>query len=88
MNSKHTAGIYQQDYIPVFICTHNTSLRIAKKIWERFGGVIQPVLGTGDVFFRHPAFGKPLRVNNRRKDSPAKLISLINQLTHSSIGNI
>jgi hypothetical protein len=36
--------------------------------------------GTGEVRYVHPQFKMPLRVNDRRKDVPAKLLSRLNQL--------
>lgn len=61
-------------------CCHTSSLRLAKKMWIHYGGSIAFVRRTGEVFFRHPLFAKPLRVNNRRLDVPGKLMSLLNQI--------
>lgn len=60
-------------------CYHTSNLRLAQKMWVAYGGAIVPIPGTGEMRYIHPLFPKPLRVNNRRKDVSAKLLTRINQ---------
>ena len=58
---------------------HTSNLRVAQQMWIAYGGSIVPILGTGEMRYVHPFFPKPLRVNNRRSDVSAKLLTRINQ---------
>ena len=58
---------------------HTSDARLARKMWKDCGGSIISVRRTGEVFYRHPLFASPLRVNDRRHDVPGKLMSRINQ---------
>jgi negative regulator of sigma E activity len=60
--------------------THTSDKRTAKKLWEQLGGSIEAVRRTGEVRFLHPSFDNSIRVNHRRKDVPAIVLSRINQL--------
>lgn len=40
------------------------------------GGTIEYPRRTGDALYRHPAVSRPVRVNNRRKDSTRALVAL------------
>lgn len=61
-------------------CHHTSSLRIARRIWIECGGSIVGVRRTGEVFYIHPLFERPLRVNNRRNDVCGKLMTRLNQV--------
>jgi hypothetical protein len=65
---------------PIHRRRHTSDIRAAKKMWLALGGSIVPVCGTGEVRYLHPQFSHPLRVNDRRKDVVAKLMSRINQV--------
>lgn len=65
-------------------CHHTSDIRLAKKMWAACGGSIKAITGTGEVHYLHPLFARPLRVNNRRHDVPAKLMTRINQVTKRS----
>jgi len=66
-------------------CHHTSSLRLARKIWIECGGSIIPVRRTGEVFYVHPQFDRPLRVNNRRNDVCGKLMSRLNQIRRPGV---
>lgn len=59
---------------------HTSDIRLAKRLWRELGGELVPVSGTGELQWRHPHFVRAVRTNDRRKDVPAKVLSLINQL--------
>lgn len=59
---------------------HTSDGRQAEKTWLRLGGRILPIRRTGEKFFVHDHFDSPLRLNGRRTDVQAKLLSRINQL--------
>lgn len=59
---------------------HTSNGRQAQRLWLLLGGQVSPVRRTGEKFFIHELFDAPLRVNGRREDVPAKLLSRINQL--------
>lgn len=45
-------------------------------IIRELGGTIEYPRRTGDAIYRHPAFPRPVRVNNRRKDSTRAVVAL------------
>lgn len=59
---------------------HTSDIRLAKRPWLEAGGQIEQVRRTGEVRYVHPDFERPLRLNDRRKDVPAKLLTRLNQL--------
>ena len=59
---------------------HTSDQRKADRLWLLLGGEIIPVRRTGELFYVHTEFRKPLRANRRRHDVPAKLLTLINRL--------
>lgn len=59
---------------------HTSDSRTFKKLWRQHGGFIFSVGGTGEVRYVHPVFVTGIRVNNRRKDVPAKLLTRLNAL--------
>jgi len=59
---------------------HTSNGRQAERIWLLLGGKVIPVRRTGEKFFVHDHFDAPLRLNGRRTDVQAKLLSRINQL--------
>ena len=66
---------------------HTSDTKQAERLWQMLGGEIHPVRRTGEKFFTHEFFHSPLRVNGRRQDVPAKLISRINQLIRAKAAN-
>lgn len=65
------------------IAIHTSNRRLVENIWISNGGTTEIVRGTGEVRFRHPRIAKPLRINGRRNDVPAKLLSNLNQVIRS-----
>lgn len=59
---------------------HTSDRRLADRLWKALGGAVVPVRRTGELFYLHPNFRAPLRLNGRRHDVPAKLLSRINQV--------
>lgn len=66
---------------------HTTNRRKAEKIWSMLGGSLQSVRRTGEVRYSHPSFSGVLRLNGRRNDVPAVLLSRINQLLKQAASN-
>lgn len=66
---------------------HTSDKRFFKRLWTESGGFIFPVDGTGEVRYVHSSFQNPVRVNNRRKDVPAKLLSRLNALRRQDAAN-
>ena len=66
---------------------HTSNGRRAKKIWILLGGEMIAVRRTGEMRYIHSAFLDTVRVNNRRTDVPAVLLSRINQLLHTKAAN-
>lgn len=66
---------------------HTSDRRNAERIWRMLGGEIIPVRRTGEMFYAHPSFAAPLRINGRRHDVPAKVLSRINQLLKMGAAN-
>ncbi|HRH14976.1 MAG TPA: hypothetical protein PK225_11560 [Azonexus sp.] len=66
---------------------HTSDRRHAEKIWRMLGGVVIPVRRTGEMFYVHPSFTAPIRINGRRHDVPAKVLSRINQLLKMGSAN-
>jgi hypothetical protein len=66
---------------------HTSDARRADRIWLQLGGRIVSIRGTGEKRYLHSHFYRPLRTNGRRKDVPAKLLSLINQLLRAQAAN-
>ncbi len=66
---------------------HTSNGRQVERLWLLFGGEVVPVRRTGEKFFIHEFFDAPLRVNARRDDVPAKLLSRINQLIRMKAAN-
>lgn len=61
------------------------NLSDATRLWRAAGGSVEPVRRTGELCFRHPAAGRRLRVNGRRKDAPRLLTSLLRQVMQKSV---
>lgn len=61
---------------------HTSNSRKFKKLWLRHGGVITSVNRTGEARYTHHLFSNTIRVNDRRKDVPAKLLSRLNTILH------
>ncbi len=59
---------------------HTSDRRKLDRMWQNLGGTISPIRRTGESRYAHPAFQSTVRINTRRNDVPAKLLSRINQL--------
>lgn len=66
---------------------HTSDRRKFKKLWKEQGGLIIPILGTGEVRFVHPAFVNGIRADDRRNDVQAKLLSRLNALRRRDAAN-
>ena len=58
-----------------FVPCSRESRRVFDRAWRRAGGTIEAVRRTGEARYRHDRLPHPVRVNDRRKDVPAKLLS-------------
>lgn len=70
-----------------FCAPHTSDIRKVERAWLLLGGRIEPVRRTGETRYTHKAVVKPLRVNSRRNDVPAKLMTLVNQLSKMRAAN-
>jgi hypothetical protein len=61
--------------------------RTFDRLWSTLGGVIEFKHGTGELLYVNAMFGIAVRINGRRKDVPAVLISKINQILRSVAAN-
>lgn len=59
----------------------------ANRVWLALGGRIENVRRTGEVRYTRAAFSDSIRANGRRKDTPAILLSRINQLLRRKAAN-
>lgn len=66
---------------------HTSDIRKADHEWLMLGGRIEHITGTGETRYRHDALAKPLRINGRRNDVPAKLMTLLNQVAKMAAAN-
>lgn len=66
---------------------HTSNGRKAERLWLLLGGHVMPVRRTGEKFFIHDFFDAPLRIDGRRHDVPAKLLSRINQVMRLKAAN-
>ncbi len=66
---------------------HTSDAHRADRIWLLLGGSIEPLRRTGEKRYIHNLFDRPLRINGRRDDVPAKLLSRINQLMKLKAAN-
>ena len=66
---------------------HTSNGRQVERLWLLHGGQVSPVRRTGEKFFIHDSFDSPLRINGRRDDVPAKLLSRLNQLIRKKAAN-
>lgn len=57
---------------------HTGCRRRFNHYWLASGGSIMDVRRTGEERYFHPLCPHPVRVNKRRKDVPAKLLSCLN----------
>jgi hypothetical protein len=66
---------------------HTSNGRKVERLWLLLGGQVLPVRRTGEKFYIHASFTTPLRINGRRDDVPAKLLSRLNQLVRMKAAN-
>lgn len=71
----------------IFTPFSSSDVHKANRTWIALGGTIKPVRRTGEVRYTHPAFFDSVRANGRRKDTPAVLLSRINQLLRRAAAN-
>jgi len=66
---------------------HTSDIHKVERVWRMLGGRIECVRRTGETRYRHDALAKPLRVNGRRHDVPAKLLTLLNRILKLKAAN-
>jgi len=66
---------------------HTTDIHKVERMWLLLGGRIENVRRTGETRYRHDSLAKPLRVNGRRNDVPAKLLTVLNRVTKMQAAN-
>lgn len=66
---------------------HLTNARKFKREWRTMGGEIIEIRRTGEVRYVHTLFVDTVRVNDRRKDVPAVMVSRLNQLLRMMAAN-
>lgn len=69
------------------MAVHTSSVRHADDIWLMMGGHIEPIRRTGELRYSHAWLERPLRVNGRRHDVPAKLLTFINRIRKLKAAN-
>jgi hypothetical protein len=62
------------------LALHTSDIHKVERMWLLCGGSIESVRRTGETRYRHEALSKPLRVNGRRTDVPAKLQTMVNRV--------
>jgi hypothetical protein len=66
---------------------HTSNARRAKKLWTLLGGEMISIHRTGEMRYVHTEFLDTVRLNDRRNDVPAVLLSRINQLLRTKAAN-
>ena len=66
---------------------HTTDIHKVERMWLLLGGRIESVRRTGETRYRHDSLDRPLRVNGRRNDVPAKLLTVLNRVTKLQAAN-
>lgn len=66
---------------------HSSDRRHVDQLWLLEGGAIVPLRRTGELLYVHALFDAPVRINGRRKDTPAKVLSRLNQLRRRHAAN-
>lgn len=69
------------------LALHTSDSRRANRVWLLLGGRIIPIRRTGENRYVHDYFARSLRMDARRNDVPAKLLSRINQLLRTRAAN-
>jgi hypothetical protein len=70
-----------------FTPLHSSDIYKVEEMWLLLGGRIESVRRTGETRYRHEAIDRPLRVNGRRGDVPAKLLTLLNRVARLRAAN-
>jgi len=65
------------------VIARNINLREALREAERLGCRVEEARGTGEIVVSHPQFGRT-RVNRRKKNTPAKLVTLLRRAEGST----
>lgn len=66
---------------------HISDVHRADRMWLFLGGRIEQVRRTGEKRYLHDLFERPIRTNGRRNDTPAKVLSRLNQLLKMQAAN-
>lgn len=66
---------------------HISDVHRADRMWLLLGGRIEQVRRTGEKRYLHDLFERPIRTNGRRNDTPAKVLSRLNQLLKMQAAN-
>ena len=66
---------------------HTTDIHKVERMWLLLGGRIESVRRTGETRYRHESLDRPLRVNGRRNEVPAKLLTFLNRVTKLQAAN-
>jgi hypothetical protein len=66
---------------------HTSDRKSFDKSWLFVGGHITPITGTGELRYTHDKMPRPVRINGRRPDVPAILLSRINQIIRRGPAN-
>jgi hypothetical protein len=64
---------------------HTSNQHLVERLWKASGGAIECVRRTGEKRFVHPFIERPLRINARRHDVPAKLLSNLNCVSRKQL---
>lgn len=59
---------------------HTSDARHFRHLWLSLGGWVEPVRRTGESRYGHGSLAHTIRVNGRRHDVPAVLLTKLNQL--------
>lgn len=66
---------------------HTSDKQKFQRLWNMLGGTYYVIRRTGEVRYIHPLFDSGIRINGRRKDVPAKLLSRLNTLIRREAAN-
>lgn len=66
---------------------HTSDVRRFRDLWLLSGGWVEPVRRTGELQYGHASLVHPIRVNGRRHDVPAVLLSKLNQIHERAAAN-
>lgn len=70
----------RSDTRKAFLVIATSDRRSLDREWRNVGGAIAQQPCTGEVVYSHPAMSRRIRVNGRKKQSCAVVLSKLNQL--------